>query len=253
MNDKAAGTVLAIPRFRLWEAVCHEESDPPFTVLYEDESVLVCKKAPGVAVQSASARVKDLESMLKKDHGGGTSGIPYLAVVHRLDQPVQGLLVFAKTPNAAAALSGQVQQGGLTKEYLCICRQEETAPDLPQKGALTDYLWKDGRTNLSRIVTEETPGAKRAELEYEILETRGEWLLLKIILRTGRHHQIRVQLFGRGVPIAGDQKYGTVLAPDRQLKLCAYRLGFSHPRTGQRMVFDLSVEKKETSDEQDRI
>lgn len=260
-NDTVSEGAPLEPAFRLWEAVCGKEPNQPFRIVYEDDQVIVCRKAPGVPVQSASPRVKDLESMLKKAlldrafqkgaHAkvGGPGGIPedpYLGVVHRLDQPVQGLLAFAKTPGAAAALSRQVQQGTLVKEYLCVCRREHVPAGFSQKGTCTDYLVRDGRTNLSRVVSGETPGAKRAVLDYEVLETKGDWLLVKVCLHTGRHHQIRVQLAHLGIPIAGDQKYGTVSASHGELKLCAYHLGFTHPKTGRRMDFCLeSSDRKE--------
>ncbi len=257
--------------FPLWEAVCYKEGHPPYKIVYSDDCLIVCKKAPGLAVQSASLRTKDLETMLKnklameakKDNtpqraigkegkptvkGTDNKNAPYLAVVHRLDQPVQGLVVFAKTPDAADFLSKQVQSREMKKEYMAVC---EGVPVRPA-GTLQDYLLKDGKTNSSVVVEKETKDAKEAILDYNLLEIAGDKSLLKIKLHTGRHHQIRVQLANAGFPIVGDQKYNKnagVQKPtgpmsiskrtNQVLKLCACKLEFTHPKTNEKMVFSL--------------
>lgn len=289
--------------FPLWEAVCAKTTQAPYTILYEDEAVLVCAKQAGVPVQSKDLRTPDLESMLRvyltkrqngcnEDRANGTagkediSGVPYLGIVHRLDQPVCGVLVFAKTPKAAAALSKQARDGTMGKEYLAVCdisgqqnacagQQNTEVAGQGKAGAakqsqggeagqgkagaakqsqggeaagrahtitVTDYLVKDGRTNLSRVAPEGTKGAKRAVLEMEVLETQEAQSLVRVRLHTGRHHQIRVQLAHAGLPVIGDRKYGQQAGRDgqAQLQLCAYRLSFTHPLTGKRMTFDLS-------------
>ncbi len=240
--------------FPLWETVALQGSCPPFLTVYEDESVLVCQKAPGIPVQSASLRTPDLENMLRAYFGKAGQkchpGAPF--VIHRLDQPVQGLLVFAKTPQAAASLSRQAQNGQMKKEYCCVCRTE--AP-LPREGreTLTDYLLRDGRTNTSRAVPPQTAGAKKAVLAYEVLDAAKDRCLLHVKLQTGRHHQIRVQLARRGLPVWGDKKYGTP-GPEAEggLKLCAFRLTFAHPVTGKTMLFALD-QKEEDDHEQDSV
>lgn len=251
--------------FPLWEAVCYKEGQPPYEVLYEDRQLLVCVKAPGLAVQSASLREKDLESMLRNRLSGqppyAKSAVtrsgqpPYIGVVHRLDQPVQGLVVFAKTRQAAASLSGQVRDHRFQKEYLAVCQGVPKEP----KGTLTDYLQKDGKTNTSTVVSPNTPEAKKAVLDYQVLEQQRDKCLVRIQLHTGRHHQIRVQLAHAGMPIVGDQKYnGSAKAQvpkgpvsltrdsgqkGQQLMLCASRLEFTHPRTGERKVYALEQER----------
>lgn len=265
MNERSEQTA-----FPLWEAVCLKTAQAPYAVLYEDDEVLVCTKKAGVPVQSRDLRTTDLESMLRlhltKRHNGGNahaasdrgcaSGTPYVGIVHRLDQPVCGVLVFAKTPKAAAALSKQVQDGTMRKEYLAVCgaflQQERAAGQKEacaaggqtQKIMVTDYLVKDSRTNLSRVVPKGTKGAKRAVLELEVRKTRRQQSLVHIRLHTGRHHQIRVQLAHLGTPVVGDKKYGPQEQQDgfTQLMLCAYRLVFTHPATGKQMEFDLSEE-----------
>jgi len=204
-------------------------------ILYEDAEVLVVRKPAGLAVQTKRLGQKDLESMLK-NHLAKKGKQPYIGVIHRLDQPVEGILVFAKTPKAAAALSAQAAEKtkGMKKEYLAVvCGKSEQT-----KGTLCDWLKKDGKTNLSSVVMKGTTDAKEAILDYEVLKYKEEEnrALVRINLKTGRHHQIRVQMAHAGMPLLGDTKYnpnptgGTVA-------LCAYRLTVMHPLTGKSMTF----------------
>ena len=203
-------------------------------IIYEDQEILVCRKEAGMAVQSARVGQMDLESLLKiylaKKNPGRE---PYLGIIQRLDQPVEGVLVFARNPRAAANLNSQLQQGRMKKEYLAVVE------GVPQKasGTLEDYLIKDGRSNASRIGKKTEPGAKRAILAYETVAAGERGALLRVRLQTGRHHQIRVQLSGMGHPLVGDGKYGA--AGDRQgaIGLCAWRIGFFHPKTGKWLEF----------------
>ncbi|MDD7738467.1 MAG: RluA family pseudouridine synthase [Lachnospiraceae bacterium] len=230
-------------------------------ILMEDKELLVVRKQAGMAVQSAKFGQMDLEHALlnylseqrerqstkpkgQGSRSNGTWQMPYLAVIHRLDQPVEGLLVFAKTQKAAAALNSQLQNGKMKKEYLAICRGKMEK----EQGKLVDYLVKDGRTNTSRVAERGTAGARRSELEYRQIawkEETGE-SLLEIHLLSGRHHQIRVQLSHAGNPLKGDRKYGGMGGAGRQenvsgrdcgLALCAFRLSFFHPSTGEKLCF----------------
>ena len=212
-------------------------------ILYEDKDILVCHKPAGVAVQSARFGMADMESSLKNHLALKTPGkMPYLGIIHRLDQPVEGVLVFAKTPKAAAELNRQITSKTVTKEYLAVTAQ------LPEEkqGHLEDYLKKDNRTNSSSVVTPKTPGAKKASLDYSIQEeikdertATGKRILVKIILDTGRHHQIRVQMSGMGCPILGDVKYGGEEKARGQIALCASSLTFVHPKTKKQMQFEI--------------
>lgn len=227
-------------------------------VLYKDSDIIVCSKPAGLPVQSANMRVKDMESILKLyllEKGSSQKGEPYIGVVHRLDQPVQGIVVFAKNKMAAADLSGQMadkgEKGQVRKRY---CAVVQRAPDAEKKyvpGAyeeLVDYLLKDGRTNTSRIVPKGTKGAKESRLRLHICREKESLAFADIELLTGRHHQIRVQLAGVQMPVAGDQKYGYVNTkengrPKKEiLALCAYGLSFRHPRTGKTMEFSVKPE-----------
>lgn len=208
-------------------------------IIYEDAEILVCEKPAGFPVQSRKIGEKDCVSVLKtylykKEE---KQGEPYLGLIHRLDQPVEGLMVFAKTKGAAGNLSAQLSGNGFVKEYravICGKMNQKT-------GNLTDYLKKDGKMNRSRVVDKNTAGAKRAELEYRVLEERGEYSLVAVRLITGRHHQIRVQMANAGCPLYGDRKYG---APDTgnvrdYIGLCAAKLSFLHPKTKKKMEFSL--------------
>lgn len=223
-------------------------------IVYEDQHIIVCHKPAGISVQSARIGAADLVSLLKnhlassgKDSSANEP--PYLAVIHRLDQPVEGLLVFAKTPAAAKILNRQLTSSGFGKYYRAVV---VGIPD-PSEGNLEDYLIKDGRANISRVCTKETPGAKQARLHYRVEkiynDSRPVTSLVKIKLDTGRHHQIRVQMAQMGCPLVGDRKYGDIsdsrsvsgslVCKNTSLKLCAYRLDFKHPATGKDMTFEL--------------
>lgn len=222
-------------------------------IIYEDSDIIVCRKPAGLPTQSARIRTPDMVSLLKTRLASGSKklsssrGEPYLAVIHRLDQPVEGLLVFAKTPAAAKNLNQQLTSSGFGKYYRAVV----TGIPEPAEVMLENYMIKDGRTNTSRVCTKDTPGAKPARLHYQVKkkyeETAPASALVEIRLDTGRHHQIRVQMAHFGHPLAGDRKYGNTVRENspadsknaEPLRLCAYRLEFRHPRNGRRMVFEL--------------
>ncbi len=214
----------------------HPEIDS--LIIYEDAHIIVCHKPAGIPTQTARIGTPDMVSMLKTHLAPSSKGEPYLAVIHRLDQPVEGLLVFAKTPAAARELNRQLTTSGFGKYYRAVV---QGVPE-PAEGTLEDYMVKDGRTNTSRICDKSTPGAKSARLHYRIekifKDSDPAASLIKIKLDTGRHHQIRVQMAHIGCPLAGDQKYGDKKSTE-PLRLCAYRLEFKHPATQKDMVFEL--------------
>lgn len=208
-------------------------------ILYEDRELIVCHKPAGMAVQSAGITAMDMESALKNYLAAQTPGkAPYLGIVHRLDQPVEGVVVFAKTPAAAGELSRQISAGKMEKYYLAVTKgrpREKT-------GTLTDYLKKDGKTNTSSVVSAKTPGAKQAKLTYEVLseiqEEKEKYYLVRIHLETGRHHQIRVQMAHAEMPLVGDCKYNSQDKSGLPLALCSCSLAFSHPKTKKKMKFE---------------
>ena len=211
-------------------------------ILYEDADLIVCHKPAKIAVQTKKSGMQDMVSLLKNYlyKQMEVKKEPYLAVIHRLDQPVEGVLVFAKTPEAARELNRQLQSTGFGKYYkavLCgIPKKEE--------GHLCDYMKKDGKTNTSFIVDKSEKDAKKAILDYKVEEKNEEknLSLVSIKLETGRHHQIRVQMSHLGCPIWGDTKYNPKMKEDKgwkQIALCACELEFTHPKTKKKMKFEV--------------
>lgn len=251
-------------------------------ILYEDKELIVCHKPAGVPVQSARLGQKDMVSILNnylaekrmqnKNTARNQKGVQpeMVYVVHRLDQPVEGVIVFAKTKKAAAALGRQITQNSVQKIYRAVCCVTEIAekkslcaePVTDDSGAdkkmqerytLSDYLVKDGRTNTSRIARKEEKDAKAAELSFTVLDRKqtdgNTYLLAEIELKTGRHHQIRVQMAHAGLPLYGDRKYcenwqqyAKEARPEPAL--CAVKLSFNHPSNGKRMTFEVKPEKE---------
>lgn len=215
-------------------------------IIEEDKDIIVCCKPAGIPVQTARAGQQDMVSLLR-NHQAAQGGTPEVYVVHRLDQPVAGVMVFAKNRKAAAALGRQFQEKQVDKVYHALV---EGVPD-PLEGRLTDYLLRDGKTNCSRVVPKGTKGAKQAALTYRALGRRaGPWegmgeastgamqSLVEIYLETGRHHQIRVQMAHAGHPLVGDKKYNPQCGEEYlPICLCSVRLSFLHPATGQRKEY----------------
>lgn len=212
-------------------------------ILYEDAAVIVCRKEAGVPVQTARAGQTDMVSLLK-NYRVKKKEDPYIGLIHRLDQPVEGIMVFAKTKKAAADLSSQVSNRSVEKQYLAVL---SGIPD-EKKGELRDFLLRDGKTNTSCVVQEGTQGAKEARLSYEILKINQEkgCSLARIKLHTGRHHQIRVQFAHAGFPLYADAKYGMPLPHGEYcpVALCSCKIGFVHPITRKSMEFEIEPKGK---------
>ena len=209
-------------------------------ILYEDSHIIVCVKPHGIATQSKFIGSPDMVNLIKKHIflNNPDKGEPYLAVIHRLDQPVKGILVFAKTPFAAKELNKQLTSQGFGKYYLATVEGELPA----EEGTLENYLVKDKRTNLSRVCDKNTPDAKLARLHYRTLSREAVRSHIEIQLDTGRHHQIRVQFSHIGCPLAGDTKYNKALTGQKnwqEISLCAYKLQFVHPKTKKPMDFQI--------------
>lgn len=203
-------------------------------IRYEDKDIFVCYKPAGLAVQSARMGQMDMESLLKNYEASKNPGqMPFVGVVHRLDQPVEGLLVFGKNKKATAKLNQNLAQEGLGKKYLAVVHGIVT-----EKGRLEDYLKKDVRQNASSVVQKGTSQSKKAVLSYEPLQTKDLMTLVEIEIDTGRHHQIRVQMSHAGMPLAGDKKYGREDGIDH-VALCAHKIVFPHPITGKKMKFEI--------------
>ncbi len=195
-------------------------------VLYKNNQLIALNKPCGLAVQPDKSQDKallDLAEIYCQSR---------LKVIHRLDRPASGLVLFAKTQGALVHLNSQFQEREVTKTYLAIVK--EAPPEA--NGHLVHHLIKDGRRNRSKIVDTAEPSSKKAELRYRTLGSSDKYHLLEIELITGRHHQIRAQLAAVGCPIRGDEKYGFRRANrDRSIQLHAWKLGFRHPVSGEKV------------------
>lgn len=211
-------------------------------VIYEDNHIIVVEKKPNIPSQGDKTNDIDMLTIVKQyiKEKCNKPGDVYLGLIHRLDRPVGGVMVFAKTSKAASRLSEQVRNKVFKKKYLTIVDGKMER----EKDALEDYLLKNEKNNLSKVVSEKTKNAKQAKLDYEVLTYNDEINLsvLKIDLHTGRHHQIRVQLSSRKHSIYGDQKYGT-RGRGKQIALWAYSLTIQHPISKEEMTFISTPEK----------
>lgn len=197
------------------------------SILYEDNHLLVVEKPVNIPAQEDSSQDKDFLTMLKEDIKVrfDKPGDVYLGLVHRIDRPVGGVMVFAKTSKAASRLSDVIRRNVLDRTYLAV-----TEGNVKQKkGTLTNYLSKNQKTNITSVVHASHFNAKKAVLDYDTLATKNGFSLIKVRLHTGRSHQIRVQLAQAGMPIYGDQKYAKGTPADQQISLWAHELTFPHP------------------------
>ncbi|MDO5292600.1 MAG: RluA family pseudouridine synthase [bacterium] len=214
-------------------------------ILHEDNDIIVCEKPAGVPSQSDKSMALDMVSMIKtylceQNH---TSN-PYLGIVHRLDRPVGGVMVFAKTKQAAAELSRQLQSHEMNKRYYAIVSSSVPASEDGKQVLLEDYLVKDAKTNLSKVVNSNVKDAKQALLEYKVVGNveveKEQCSLIDVHLLTGRHHQIRVQLGEHLGGIWGDTKYNARFKDRRgwtKIALYSYYLTFKHPKLKKTVEF----------------
>ena len=200
----------------------------PKDILYEDNHLIVVNKHCGELVQpdreSEEALENDIKAMIKvRDHKPGDV---FLGVVHRIDRPVSGAVVFAKTSKALTRLNEMIRNGQIRKTYWAIT---ESTPN-PEQGSLTHYNVRDGRTNRSRAYDKPKAHGKKAMLNYQVLGCSNRYTLVEVELLTGRHHQIRAQLSKIGCPIKGDLKYGAKRSnPDGGISLHSRRVELLHP------------------------
>ncbi len=214
-------------------------------VLYEDNHIIVVRKDPNIPSQADKTEDLDMLTIIKDylKEKYNKPGNVYLGLVHRLDRPVGGVMVFAKTSKAASRLSNQVREKIFKKKYLAVVDGKFDR----ENGILEDYLYKDERNNISKVVKPEKKNAKLAKLDYKVLAYNGvkDLSLVKVNLHTGRHHQIRVQLSNAGHSIFGDQKYGT-RGKGKQIALWAYELTIQHPISKEEMTFKCLPESNGT-------
>lgn len=214
-------------------------------ILYEDNQIVVAVKPQNVPTQGDESGDESFLDCIKQyvKVKYNKPGNAFIGLVHRLDRPTGGVMVFARNSKAAERLSAQIAAGDFDKRYLAVT----VGTPLDRRAKLTDWLYKDEKQNIVRVVNAGTPGAKYAELDYNVLESHEKIALIDVQLYTGRSHQIRTQLSHLGVPIFGDVKYGgDTLAQGHSLALWAYQLTFTHPTTKQTMVFKVFPPQEKT-------
>lgn len=212
-------------------------------VLYEDNHLLIVEKPVNIAVQEDASKDMDLLNMLKSyiKEKYNKPGDVYLGLVHRLDRPVGGVMVFARTSKAASRLSNELRKQQIYRKYKAIIRG--TLPN--KQGELVDYLYKDRKKNLVSVVSSKNKDGKKAILEYKVLSKKDNLSMLEVELKTGRSHQIRVQLANQGTPLYGDQKYGEhVNKHGQQIALWASSLSVKHPTKDEMITVESEPPKE---------
>ena len=201
-------------------------------VLYEDNHIIVVEKKINVPICEDDSHDLDMLTMIKQylKEKYNKPGNVYLGLVHRLDRPVGGIVVFAKTSKAASRLSEQVRKKDLQKKYYAVI-----IGDIQNEGILKDKLLKDSKTNIVKVDEK----GKESELKYKVIAKKEGMSLVDINLITGRSHQIRVQFSSRGCPLYGDNKYNKEAKPGEQIALFAYELSLTHPVTKEKITFKL--------------
>lgn len=203
-------------------------------ILYEDNHIIVAIKPAGVLSQADGQDAPDMLTLLKAyiKEKYDKPGNVFLGLVHRLDRPTAGVMVFARTSKAAARLSEAIKKGLFNKTYLCVIEGKVT----PNQGKWQDYLKKDESALKSFVANKNESGAKSAALEYRVIQEKEGLSLVEVNLLTGRHHQIRVQFASRGFALIGDHKYGSARGKS-DLALFAQTLRFPHPTTKETLIF----------------
>lgn len=209
-------------------------------VVYEDNHIIIVNKQSGEIVQGDKTGDTPLSDIVKqyiKDKYNKPGNV-FLGVVHRLDRPVSGLVVFAKTSKALSRLNEMFRTGDVHKTYWAIVKKNDIAPE----ATLTDWLTRNERQNKSYAHNREVPGAKKTVLSYKVRSVSDNYMLLEVRLMTGRHHQIRCQLAHMGCPIKGDLKYGSPRSnPDGSISLMSRRVEFVHPVSKETIAVEAPV------------
>lgn len=212
------------------------EKLPKINIIYEDNHLLIVEKPINIPVQEDETKDLDLLTILKNylKTKYNKPGNVYLGLIHRLDRPVGGIMIFAKTSKTAARLSNEIKNKVIKKKYYAIIENE-----INDKGVLKDYLAKDSKTNNSYVTTKDK--GKEAILEYEVISRKNNFTLISISLITGRSHQIRVQFANRGNPLYGDFRYNKKVDKNSNIALFAYEIEFIHPTTKRLLNFKLEL------------
>ena len=204
-------------------------------ILYEDNHLIVCIKPAGVLSQSDGSGSPDMLTILKRyiKEKYEKPGEVYLGLVHRLDRPVSGVMVFARTSKAASRLSEQIRTRRVEKLYRCV-----VSGVLEGSGRLENYISKDEDRNIVTVIDSEKPGFKASYLDYRAIASKDGMTLAEVKLGTGRSHQIRAQMAHNGYPLVGDQKYGQKDDRCKDIALESFKLSFEHPVKRESIAFE---------------
>jgi len=214
----------------------HTQTHPEIPIVFEDPYLLVINKPANLLSQQDHTGDSDVVGLCKKYLTGDHNSNPYVGLVHRLDRPVSGLMLLAKTPQAAKNLAQQLRDRTMQKTYRAVVEGEP-----PPNGVFTHHLLKNRPRNIVRVVSPGQRNAKKAILSFVTLTRRGGLNLLSVHLQTGRPHQIRVQLAHEGFPIWGDYKYGPDQPDGRPMALRAAELAFTHPADNKEIRLELQA------------
>ena len=203
----------------------------PYQIIFEDSEIIVVNKSSGIPTQPDKNNTPSLLELLTQER-------PNLYLLHRLDQRVSGLVIFAKTELSAKQLNKDFQTRNITKKYRAIVANKTTE----NEAKLTHWLLKDSKKNLSKAFVKEVENSQKSELIYKVIQSSERYHLLEIELLTGRFHQIRSQLSAIGIPILGDLKYGYKRSsPDGSIFLQSYHLSLNHPVTKKPIQFEIKM------------
>lgn len=225
--------------------MAQRKSASDFKVLYEDNHVIVVVKPQHIPVQADESGDADLQSEIKQyiAQKYNKPGNVFLGIVHRLDRPVSGVMVFARTSKGASRLSDEIRRNAMDKTYLAVVEGK-----IPASGTLVHWLLKDEKTNMVSAHNKEVPGSKKAILHFRSVSHKQGLSLVEIDLETGRPHQIRVQFLASGHPLWGDQRYNKNAVVGQDIALFAHKLTFTHPTTKEKMSFKVEPPSKDPWD-----
>ncbi len=215
-------------------SILHRNREEELQILFEDQWFVAVNKLPGLSVQDDKTKGRSLHHLLSIHYRAQGDSLR-LWPIHRIDKRASGVIIFAKSKSATARLSAMFQEGAVRKCYWAVTAKEPS----PEQGRWEDFIKKNGRVNKSFLYSDAEKGAKPAAAEYRLISRSDRYFMLEVVLLTGRHHQIRAQMSGRGMPIKGDIKYGSKRTnKDGSIHLHARSLSFVHPFNNEKICIE---------------